>query len=89
MELEEFDSANYWRGPIWINMNWMLYHGLKHYGFQKKARSVMMDILELVKLYGFREYFDPYKGIGYGTDGFSWTAALFIDTIYEMKALNE
>ncbi len=44
-----------------------------------------MDIIELVTKYGFREYFDPYKGVGYGTDSFSWTAALFIDAIYETK----
>ncbi len=81
---EEFDQVNYWRGPIWINMNWMLYHGLKSYGFREKAMSVMEDILELVRLYGFREYYDPYKGMGYGTNSFSWTAALFIDTVYEM-----
>ena len=84
MEHEEFDAANYWRGPIWINMNWMLYQGLKRYGFEEKAMSVMMDIMELVRLYGFREYYDPYQGVGYGANSFSWTAALFIDTIYEM-----
>ena len=84
MKHEDFDPVNYWRGPIWINMNWMLYHGLKSYGFKKKAMSVMVDILELVRRYGFREYFDPYKGMGYGANSFSWTAALFIDTAFEM-----
>ena len=24
MSREEFDSKNYWRGPVWININWML-----------------------------------------------------------------
>ena len=89
MKYEGFDPVNYWRGPIWININWMLYQGLKQYGFGKKAMSVMMDILELVKLYGFREYFDPYKGVGYGTDHFSWTAALFIDTLCEMQEIEK
>jgi hypothetical protein len=84
MAYEGFDPVNYWRGPVWININWMLYQGLKQYGFDRKAMSVMTDILTLVKQYGFCEYFDPFKGIGYGTEDFSWSAALFIDTFYEM-----
>jgi hypothetical protein len=31
----EFDPLNYWRGPIWINMNWMIYHGLRNHGFHE------------------------------------------------------
>jgi len=30
---------------------------------------------------GFREYFNPFDGTGYGTDGFGWSAALTIDFI--------
>jgi hypothetical protein len=36
-----------------------------------------------VRRWGFHEYFDPYKGTGYGTDNFSWTAALFLDSAQE------
>ena len=57
--------------------------GLRRYGFHVKIESVKEDIIELVKRWGFHEYFDPYKGIGYGTDNFSWTAALFIDIALE------
>ncbi|MFQ5456307.1 MAG: hypothetical protein ACE5EA_08915 [Nitrospirota bacterium] len=39
------DTKNYWRGPVWINLNWMLYHGLKRYGFLEKAMAVRQDIL--------------------------------------------
>ena len=81
---EGFDRANYWRGPVWINVNWMLMEGLKRYGFDKKAMSVGTDIVELVMRSGFYEYFDSVDGRGYGTDNFSWTAALFIDTAMGM-----
>ena len=79
----DFDADNYWRGPVWINTNWLLMNGLQRYGFHEKAASVREDIIELVRRWGFHEYFDPYEGIGYGTDNFSWTAALFIDTVLE------
>jgi hypothetical protein len=85
---EYFDPSNYWRGPIWINMNWMLYHGLKNYGFKEKALSVKGDVIELVRRYGFYEYYDPIKGKGYGSKNFSWTAALFLDIVHEGDARN-
>lgn len=77
------DEDNYWRGPVWINTNWLLMQGLRRYGFHAKADSVREDILELVSRFGFHEYFDPHAGTGYGTDDFSWTAALFLDVALE------
>ncbi len=78
-----FDRKNYWRGPVWVNINWMLMNGLKRYGFLQKADSVAKDILQLPLRFGFYEYYDSYDGSGYGSKDFSWTAALFLDTAYE------
>ncbi|HEX8918105.1 MAG TPA: hypothetical protein VF898_06360, partial [Chloroflexota bacterium] len=39
--------------------------------------------LGLVRDGGFREYYDPHTGEGYGTDNFSWSAALTIDLLAE------
>ena len=81
LDSPEFTRKTYWRGPIWININWMMYHGLKRYGFYDKARNIKDGIIELIKNHGFYEYFDPYTGEGYGADNFSWTAALLIELI--------
>jgi len=80
---EGFQRENYWRGPIWININWMLMKGLRRYGFTQKADSVAKDILELPIRFGFHEYYDSFDGRGYGSPDFSWTAALFIDAAHE------
>ncbi len=80
-EMEEFDRDNYWRGPVWININWMLAHGLARYGYTLKADSLRKDLLQLPIRFGFHEYFDSFDGRGYGSDNFSWTAALFIDIV--------
>ncbi len=80
-----FDPHRYWRGPVWINMNWMLYHGLNRYGHPALAARLRSDSLELVRRYGFWEYFNPWKNLpagetnGYGANQFSWTAALTLD----------
>lgn len=86
-EGEYFNPANYWRGPIWININWMLFHGLRRYGFDDKADSVRNDIVELARRNGFYEYFDPITGKAYGSKDFSWSAALFLDCLYDQGVL--
>jgi hypothetical protein len=80
---EGFRRENYWRGPVWININWMLLQGLRRYGFSQKADSLARDILQLPIRFGFYEYYDSFDGRGYGTKNFSWTASLFIDTAFE------
>ena len=37
------------------------------------------SLLQLVIEQGFYEYYEPTTGKGLGADGFSWTAALFLD----------
>ena len=83
LEGDSLDPAHYWRGPVWFNTNWLLLQGLRRYGFQEKAEDVKRDMITLIECCGFYEYFDPYEGFGYGTDNFSWTAALFIDVAME------
>ncbi len=82
---KDFSTKNYWRGPVWININWMLYQGLKRYRFKQKAEHLEKTILELPVRFGFYEYFDSRFGKGYGTKDFSWTAALFIDLYYDYE----
>lgn len=79
-----FDPVKYWRGPVWININWMLYHGLNRYGFVAEAAQVKKETLLLIEENGFYEYFNPVPEIpnnqrGLGGNNFSWTAALYLD----------
>tara|TARA_Y100001960_G_C14780331_1_gene886206 strand:- start:4740 stop:6056 length:1317 start_codon:yes stop_codon:yes gene_type:complete len=82
-----FNPKKYWRGPVWINLNWILYNGFKKYGYHELAKRIKEDSIELIVKEGFYEYFDPRKGIsdlqkiGYGGNNFSWTAALLIDLL--------
>lgn len=76
-----FDPRRYWRGPVWINTDWLIWRGLVHHGQHDLADHVAASMLELVRKSGFREYFDPFTGAGYGSNDFAWTAALTIDLI--------
>ena len=78
-----YDQVCYWRGPVWINMNWMIIKGLESYGYSDLAAKLAHQTLELVVKHGFFEYFNPETGQGLGSDSFSWTAALVLDLIAE------
>jgi hypothetical protein len=78
-----FDPRRYWRGPVWVNTNWLVIQGLRRYGYDDQAARVRQHTLDLVAGAGFREYFDPRTGDGYGTPGFSWSAALTLDLLTE------
>lgn len=79
-----FNPENYWLGPTWIGTNWMLARGLASYGRADLAAVLSTRSLDLVHRSGYREYFNPYTGAGYGTGDFSWTSALAIDVVAEM-----
>ena len=74
-----FAPTRYWRGPAWVNVNWLISRGLRRYGFHEYADAVRSATLSMVRAGGFREYFHPLTGEGLGSDQFSWTAALTLD----------
>ncbi|MDQ3935141.1 MAG: glycoside hydrolase [Actinomycetota bacterium] len=76
-----FVPTRYWRGPAWVNVNWLVLCGLRHYGFDAYADALRDATLELVANAGFTEYFHPLTGEGLGAGGFSWSAALTLDLL--------
>lgn len=77
----KFDPQAYWRGTSWINVNWFLVQGLRRYGLNAQADRLSDRTLAVVRKGGFREYFNPLTGEGYGAANFSWTAAIVVDLI--------
>lgn len=78
-----FNPMCYWQGPVWVNTNWLIIDGLRRYGFNDQADRLTKSVLEVVKLSGYYEYFDPTTGLASGVNNFSWTAALTMDLSYK------
>ena len=76
-----WESSRYWRGPVWIIINWLIQQGLDQYGFSSLAGDLRQSSLKLMTESGFYEYFDPITGAGCGTDAFSWSAALALEML--------
>ena len=77
----DFDTMRYWRGPVWINVNWLLRRGLLGHGFRDDAEDLRTAMVRLVHRNGHFEYFHPDTGEGLGAPTFSWTAALCLDLL--------
>jgi glycogen debranching enzyme len=81
-----FDPRRYWRGPVWVNVNWFLVRGLEGTGLRTEAEQLAELTLELVSRSGFSEYYDATTGEPLGASDFSWSAALTIDLLLRSQA---
>lgn len=73
-----YDPIRYWRGPVWLMMNWMIAHGLADFGRDDLYDRIRADSLALIQKSGFAEYFSPADGQPCGGDSFTWTAAIWL-----------
>ncbi len=76
------DAERMWRGPTWINVNYLLIEGLQRSGYDDIARELRKRTLELVSGEAdLHEYYHPVTGKGppAAASTFGWTAALYID----------
>jgi glycogen debranching enzyme len=86
----KYDSQTMWRGPTWVNVNYLLVEGLERAGFSELAGELRRRTLELMmKSDDFYEYYDPETGTNppKAASIFGWSSALFIElAIQESQA---
>lgn len=84
-----FDPINYWRGPTWINISWIILSGLKNSDmdlYQKIKNNIILKIENI----GFFEYFNSndigqHISSGIGDNFFSWTASIYLCLIFNIE----
>jgi hypothetical protein len=74
-----FDAKRYWRGPVWLIVNYMIADGLLGAGEAGVAAKLTESSLQLISESGFAEYYDPQTGEPCGGGRFTWTAAMVIE----------
>ncbi|MET7302087.1 trehalase family glycosidase [Embleya sp. NPDC005575] len=77
-----FDPEAMWRGPVWLNVNYLLIEGLRRSGYLDVAEELTERTVRMVaEGGGLYEYWNPLTGgrAGRATTGFGWSSALFVD----------
>lgn len=68
------DMGCNWRADVWMPTNYMIYHGLRFYGYNTLATILAKQTEGLLHKSGDREYFSSETGEGQGSDPFwGWT----------------
>ena len=73
---KNFERQRYWRGPVWLHINWMIAEGLVANDLQEIAEDLKDSSRRCVQDAGYWEYYDCENGTGCGGESFSWTAAI-------------
>jgi hypothetical protein len=76
-----FDADLYWRGPVWLNVNWLVVDGLRRLRLDRLSTGLAARSLAAFAPTGFTEYVNPLTGEARGIRSFSWTAALVLDLL--------
>ncbi len=69
-----------WRGPTWVVFNWFLYKCMARRNYLKEASLLKNTVESLIEKSGFREYYDPFTGEGFGAKNFTWSG-LIVDMV--------
>jgi len=74
-----FNARQYWRGPTWPVMNWLLTWGVERCGIALVPEKLIDGTLKLLREGEFAEYYNPVTGEPLGSMNQSWTAAVALD----------
>lgn len=81
----DFDALRYWRGPVWLIVNYMIADGMGKAGQHGIHDRIRADSLRLIEESGFAEYYGPLNAEPCGGGSFTWTAAMVIEILKTEK----
>jgi len=80
----KYDPNQMWRGPTWVNVNYLLIEGLQSTGYSAIAAELRRRTLDLISgQKDIYEYYHPQTGTNPPKAAaiFGWTSAVFIDLV--------
>lgn len=84
----KYDPHQMWRGPVWININYIFVEALARVGQREAARDLAERTMRLVMSHNdIYEYYHPETGEPppKAAPMFGWSAACFIDLAIQMS----
>lgn len=78
----QYNPEQMWRGPSWVNVNYLLVEGLSRSGYPELARELRQRTLDMIASRDdIYEYYHPETGANPpgAASIFGWSSAIFID----------
>lgn len=88
MDDPKYDPLRMWRGPTWVNINYLLIEGLQRSGYEGLARDLRRRTLDLISRNDdIYEYYHPETGDNppRAAATFGWSSAVFIDLAIQAR----
>ncbi len=79
-----YAPQEYWRGNTWMPVNYLIYLGLRRYGYVDLASQLAEKTMAVARLSGYREFYHPVTGEGLGARAQSWSG-LLLDMIAQER----
>ncbi len=73
-----YETAGYWRGPIWAPSTFIVISGLHDCGALRNADALALDYCRLCSKHGFYENFNAITGEGNDERTLSWSVSIFL-----------
>jgi glycogen debranching enzyme len=86
----KYNPDQMWRGPTWVNVNYLLMEGLQRAGYADLARELRRRTLEMMTAEDdIYEYYQPETGKSAPSAAsiFGWSSALFIEMALQESRL--
>ncbi len=77
-----YNPSQMWRGPTWVNVNYLLIEGLQRSGYPDVARNLRRSTLQMIcRQDDIYEYYHPETGErpAEAASAFGWSSAILID----------
>ncbi len=96
LDCPTFNPVDMFRGPTWVNQNWLVIVGLQRQGYHRQAARLARKTIELVgpryrgghriRSPRFWEWYHPHTGEALGNPQYTWSAGLAVDLILRFFA---
>jgi alpha,alpha-trehalase len=84
------DDPTYWRGNEWVYLTYLMYKGLKNYGFDVQAHDLAVKWVNLVMNANvpFAEYYNAKTGQAYSANSFGYTPNAAVTLLFLQDELS-
>lgn len=83
---EHYDSSQWWRGPTWMPVAYLMLEILEKYGYSAERITAMKKMYDVILKDGeIHELFDSLTGEGLGSSQQGWTGGIFLDLALKLK----